>query len=90
MPPIILRAQKNYLDMLSDERLRNAIFVTLKNYRCSGGDSKCIGPSDCDDAEPGEANDQRIFAVFFFLPYVLSTVAISFYLACYSFLYRSA
>ena len=57
---------KNYLDMLSDERLRNAIFVTLKNYRCSGGDSKCIGPSDCDDAEPGEANDQRISQYFLF------------------------
>jgi ABC-type sugar transport system permease subunit len=56
---------KNYLDMLSDERLRNAIFVTLK-ITVVVAVTVNIGPSDCDDAEPGEANDQRISQYFLF------------------------
>ena len=69
---------KNYLDMLSDERLRNAIFVTLKITVVVAVTVNVLGLSDCDDAEPGEANDQRISQLFSFCPIVLSTVAISF------------
>lgn len=68
---------KNYLDMLSDERLRNAIFVTLKITVVVAVTVNVLGLLIAMMLNRARRMT-NVFRSFFFLPYVLSTVAISF------------
>lgn len=68
---------KNYLDMLSDERLRNAIFVTLKITVVVAVTVNVLGLLIAMMLNRARRMT-NVFRSIFFLPYVLSTVAISF------------
>lgn len=68
---------KNYVDMLSDERLRNAIFVTLKITVVVAVTVNVLGLFIAMLLNRAKRLT-NVFRSIFFLPYVLSTVAISF------------
>ena len=68
---------KNYLDMLSDQRLRNAVFVTLKITVVVAVTVNVLGLLIAMMLNRA-GRMTNVFRSIFFLPYVLSTVAISF------------